>query len=180
MTDFVNPALLPVLIFFLRVLNNAVGTFRVIFMTNNNRVVGFAFASLESLLFAYTASLVITDIDNITNLTAYVLGFAVGGYVGMFIEQRYLNAYSIVDITCEEQSAHKIAIHLRDLGHGVTEMHGEGARGHVLQLRIVAHHRDVKHVVECAREIKPNCFITVEESRFIRGGWVRSQQQRQG
>lgn len=177
MTEFIEPLLIPLLIFLLRVLNNAVGTVRVVVMTSGNRVFGFALASLESLLFAYTAGTVLTDLDNVLNVVAYVIGFAVGGYVGLSIEQRYLNIYNIVDIIADEATAHTIATQLRDAGHGVTEMHGEGARGHVLQLRIVAHHTDVKNVVEITRKIKPNCFITVEESRFIRGGWIRSQHQ---
>lgn len=175
MLDLVNPIYLPVVIFVLRVLNNAIGTLRVIAMNEDNRPVGFALASLESLLFAYTAGMVILDLNNIPNLAAYVFGFAVGGYVGMFIEQRFLNIYNIVDIIADEKTAHEVAEALRADDHGVTEMHGEGARGHVLQLRVVAHHADVKSVIKIARNIKPNCFITVEESRFIRGGWVRSQ-----
>lgn len=172
-----NPYILPLLVFVLRVLNNAIGTVRVIMMQRGNRPLGFGLASLESLLFAYTAGIVLTDLDNLPNLGAYVLGFAVGGYVGMFIEQRFLNLFNIVDIIADEPTAHEIAQKLREAGHGVTEMHGEGARGHVLQLRVVAHHRDTSDVIDLAREIKPNCFVTVEESRFIRGGWVRSQQQ---
>jgi uncharacterized protein YebE (UPF0316 family) len=121
--------------------------------------------------------MVLTNLNNIPNLAAYVLGFATGGYVGMLIEQKYLNIYNIVDIMADEATAHAIATALREADHGVTEMHGEGARGHVLQLRIVAHHRDVSDVISIARKIKENCFIIVEESRFIRGGWVRSQHQ---
>lgn len=177
MTDLFNPIYLPVIIFALRVANNAVGTVRIIVMHEGRRSFGFALASLESLLFAYTAGIVLTDLDNIQNLTAYVFGFAVGGYVGMMIEQRYLNIFNIVDVIAEKDIAHEIAEALRADDHGVTEIHGEGARGHVTQLRIVAHQRDVKPVITIARGIKPNCFITVEESRFIRGGWVRSQHQ---
>lgn len=177
MADFVDPLLLPLLIFILRVLNNAVGTVRVVVMTSGNRVFGFALASLESLLFAYTAGTVLIDLNNILNVGAYVIGFAVGGYVGLYIEQRFLNIYNIVDVIADEVTAHQMATTLREAGHGVTEVHGEGARGHVLQLRVVAHHTDVKNVIEIARNIKPNCFITVEESRFIRGGWIRNQRQ---
>ena len=173
----ISPLLLPIFIFILRVLNNAVGTVRVIAMNRNQRILGFSLASLESLLFAYTAGMVITDLNNIANLVAYMLGFAVGGYVGMWIEGRFLNLFNIVDIVADDQVAHTIAVELRDDGHGVTEMHGEGARGGVTQLRVVAHHRDVNDVIRVARQIKPNCFVTVEESRFIRGGWVRSQHQ---
>jgi len=175
MFNLIDPLYLPVIIFVLRVANNAVGTIRIIVMHEGRRSLGFALASLESLLFAYTAGMVITDLENIPNLAAYIFGFAVGGYVGMFIEQKYLNVYNVIDIIADEETAHIIAEALRGEDHGVTEIHGEGARGHVTQLRIVAHHRDVKDVIGIAREIKPNCFVTVEESRFIRGGWVRSQ-----
>ena len=180
MFGLIDPIYLPIIIFILRVANNAVGTIRVIVMHENRRSLGFALASLESLLFAYTAGIVITDLNNIPNLAAYVLGFAVGGYVGMFIEQKYLNVYNIVDIIADDPTAHAIAEALRADDHGVTEIHGEGAKGHVTQLRIVAHHTDVKSVLQIARDIKPNCFVTVEESRFIRGGWVRSQHQHHG
>ena len=175
MFNLIDPFYLPIVIFTLRVLNNAVGTVRIITMHEGRRSIGFALASLESLLFAYTAGMVITDLNDIPNLTAYVLGFAVGGYVGMFIEQKYLNIFNIIDIVAEQEIAHTIAQALREDNHGVTEMHGEGARGHVSQLRVVAHHTDVNAVLKIARDIKPTCFITVEESRFIRGGWVRKQ-----
>jgi len=170
-----HPIITAFLIFFLRVLNNAVGTLRLIAIQENSRVLGFLLASVESLLFAFTAGLVITDLQNVPNLAAYVLGFSVGGYVGLAIEQRYLNVYHIVDIVAAEATAHAIAELLRENGHGVTEMHGEGARGHVTQLRVVAHHTDVRAVLELARSVQENLFITVEESRLIRGGWLRKQ-----
>jgi len=172
--DF-DPVVVALLIFVLRVLNNAFGTLRLIAMQENSRIVGFLLASVESLLFAFTAGLVITDLQNVPNLAAYVLGFSVGGYVGLAIEQRYLNVYHIVDIVAPEATAHEIAALLREKGHGVTEMHGEGARGHVIQLRVVAHHADVRKVIELARSIQEHLFITVEESRLIRGGWLRKQ-----
>lgn len=175
MTDLFDPAVLPLVIFSLRVLNNAVGTLRVIAMNRMGRVAGFLLASLESLLFAYTAGIVLTDLNNLPNVAAYVLGFSVGGYVAMFIEQRYLDVYNVVDIVAEQHIAHEIACCLRDEGHGVTEIHGEGAHGAVLQLRVVAHHADVATIIRHARAIKPSVFITVEESRFIRGGWLRRQ-----
>lgn len=168
MPDFFDPVILPFIIFLLRVLNNAVGTLRIIAMHSMGKVVGFLLASLKSLMFAYTAGIVLTDLNNVPNLVAYVLGFSVGGYVGMFIEQRYLDVYNVVEIIAEESTAHDIAQCLRDEGHGVTELHGEGARGHVLQLRTVVHHTDVKGIIKSARGIKPNVFITVEESLHTR------------
>ena len=177
MEDLFHPTAMPYVVFFLRVMNNAVGTIRVVMVNREYKVWGFALASLESLMFAYTAGIVLTNLNNVPNLVAYVLGFSVGGYVGMFIERRFLNLYNIIDVIASSAVAHEIATALRDDGHGVTEMYGEGARGEVHQLRIVAHHRETRDVIMTARRIQPGVFITVEESRFIAGGWVRSQHQ---
>ncbi len=173
----IEPEFIPFLVFILRVLNNAIGTIRIVAMNRDYKVGGFLLASLESLLFAYTAGIVLTDLDNVSNLTAYVLGFSVGGYVGMAIERRFLNLFNIVDIIAPTGIARDIANALRDDGHGVTEMYGEGQRGEVHQLRIVTHHRETRDVIRVARTINPNVFITVEESSVVHGGWVRSQHQ---
>lgn len=169
--------IIPYVVFVLRVANSGIGTVRVIAMNRQQRALGFALASLESLMFAYTAGVVLTDLNNVPHLAAYVLGFAVGGYVGMYIEDRYLNLYEVIDIIAPVDIAHEIAVHLRDAGHGVTETRGIGARGEVMQLRVVSHHRDVRECLTIARTIKPDVFITIEESRFIANGWLKQQQQ---
>lgn len=167
-----DPQFAPVLIFILRVLNNAVGTIRLVFTSRGQKWWGFAFASLESLLFAYTAGQVITDLENIHKLAAYVLGFAVGGYVGSLIENRFYQAYDDITIIADRAVAHQIAVALRDADHGVTEIHGEGARGEVSELRVITHRRDLPDVIKIAHSIKDDVFITVEQSSFIRNGWI--------
>ncbi len=169
----IDPTVLVILIFVLRVLNNAVGTMRAMMMHYNRRVWGFFFASVESLMFAYTAGIVLTDLQHIPNLAAYVLGFAVGGYVGMFIERQFIHIYDTVNVIASLERAHEMAVSLREKEYGVTETHGEGAMGKVAMLRIVAHHRDIPEVIKTCRDIKPDAFITVEQARFIQNGFTR-------
>jgi len=172
--NLLDPQFAPILIFILRVTNNAIGTIRLIFTSRGQRVWGFAFASLESLLFAYTAGQVITDLENIPKLGAYVLGFAVGGYVGMAIENRFYHVYDDVTIIAERPIAHEIAIALREADHGVTEIFGEGARGEITELKIIAHRRDLGDVLRITHSIKADAFVTVEQSSFIRNGWIHA------
>ena len=87
---------IPLLIFCLRVTNNVIGTVRLILVSRGRRAWSFGFAALESLLFAYTAGQVITDLENLPKLAAYVLGFAVGGFVGVQVENRFVKAYECV------------------------------------------------------------------------------------
>jgi uncharacterized protein YebE (UPF0316 family) len=173
-----DPAVLPIVIFVLRVMNNAIGTVRVIVMTGGGRrALGFGLASMESLLFAYTAGMVLTNLENFPNLVAYVLGFAAGGYVGVAIERRYLDIYEVINITATVEKAHQIAVALRKANYGVTEEHGTGAMGSVATLRIVTHQRDVPEVIRITRSIKSDAFITVEQSRLVQNGWLHTYHQ---
>ena len=175
-----DPSIAPIIIFVLRVLNNAIGTIRVIFMARGRTGSGFILASFESLLFAYTAGIVLVEIDNLPNLTAYVLGFATGGYVGMLIEYRFHQSFNTVTVIMETVLAHKVAEVLREGGHGVTETHGEGARGEGSILRIVVEHKHLRDVQTRIRSIKPDAFMTVEQAQQIHYGWLRSERQRHG
>ena len=172
--SLLDPQLLPFLIFTLRVSNNVIGTIRVILVSREQRVWGFAFASLESLLFAYTAGQVITDLNNLPNLAAYVFGFAVGGIVGMQVENRYIKSYESVTVIASREVSHAMALALRAGGHGVTEIMGEGAHGQVEELHIIAHRRDLHDILRIIHGIKDDVFVTVEHSEFIRGGWIRA------
>ncbi len=171
---FLEPQYIPLLIFILRVSNNVIGTVRLILVSRGRRAWGFAFASLESLLFAYTAGQVITDLDNLPKLAAYVFGFAVGGFVGMQVENRFVRSYESVTVISSPKLAHDMAVALRREGHGVTEIMGEGAQGKVEELRIIAHRRDLPQVLRIIYSIKEDAFVTVEHSEFIRGGWIRA------
>lgn len=169
-----EPQYLPILIFILRVSNNVIGTVRLILVSREQRLWGFAFASLESLLFAYTAGQVITDLNNLPNLAAYVFGFAVGGVVGAQVEHRFIRSYESVTVIATREVSHAMALALRERGHGVTEIMGEGAHGQVEELRIIAHRRDLREVLNIIHSIKEDVFVTVEHSEFIRGGWIRA------
>lgn len=103
--SFLEPQFIPILIFTLRVINNVIGTVRLILVSRGQRYWSFAFAALESLLFAYTAGQVITDLENLPKLAAYVFGFAVGGIVGMQVENRFVKAYDCVTVIASRNLA---------------------------------------------------------------------------
>ena len=58
-----EPLAIPLFIFLLRVTNNVIGTARLILVSRGRRAWSFGFAALESLVFAYTAGQVITDLE---------------------------------------------------------------------------------------------------------------------
>lgn len=168
-----EPLLLPLLVFCLRALNNAMGTVRVIVMTYGRRRLSFVLAFFESIIFAFTAAQVLTDLNNLPNLFAYSLGFAVGGYLGMMIEDRFVVGFRTVNIITQ-QEGHAIADALRQREFGVTETIGEGGRGRVEMLRCVVTRQQVPEVYAIIDEINRDAFVTVEEARAVHRGWMRT------
>jgi uncharacterized protein YebE (UPF0316 family) len=169
-------------IFGLRVLNNAIGTVRLIMLSRQRPLLTFGLGFIESLIFALTFAGVIADLSNIPNLLAYCGGFAVGTYVGMAIEARFITSYLIVNIFAK-QNGHDMAVLLRKAGFGVTETIGEGRDGKVILLRSVTDRRHLGRLRDIVQQVHPEAFIAVEEARSVERGWVRlprSNQQEEG
>jgi uncharacterized protein YebE (UPF0316 family) len=163
-------------IFILRVFNNGIGTMRLILMARQQRLLTVILAFFEALTFAVTVAGVATDLTNTLNLFAYCAGFAVGNYVGMAIESRFIVSYVSANVIAKEKGD-EIAAALRTHGYGVTTHEGEGLRGTVTVIRSVLQRRDVTRFMEIVGEVDQDAFISVEEARSIKRGTIRARGQ---
>lgn len=161
------------LIFGLRVLNNAIGTLRVALLARQERVFTTVLAFFEALVFAITVGNVVTDLSNVLNMGAYCVGFAVGSYVGLRLEARLITSYVSVNVVMK-QGGHELAAKMREAGFGVTETHGEGYQGDVTMLRSVVLRRDAGRLIEFVNDQAPESFISVEEARAVQKGYIRA------
>lgn len=168
-----DAVLLALVVFVLRVVNNAMGTVRVVLITRQRRLLASGLGFIESLIFAVTITSVVTDLSNILNLVAYCGGFSVGSYLGMYIEDRFIKSYVTVNIIAQNHG-HEIAVALRDAGYGVTESTGEGLQGPVVMLHSVVVHRDLPRLLAIVREKNPDAFVSMEQLRAIQRGFVRA------
>jgi uncharacterized protein YebE (UPF0316 family) len=160
-------------IFALRILNYSISTIRLVTITRQQRVLSSCLAFLEALIFAVVIAKVVTNLEDWLNLAAYCLGAAVGSYVGIVLEGRLITSYRTVNVITHE-SGHEIALALREEGYGVTESTGEGLEGQVAMLRCVVNNREVPRLLKLVRNINPEAFVSVEEARAVRHGFVRA------
>lgn len=167
-----NAILLALFIFCLRVINNAMGTVRVVLINRGQRNRAAAIGFVESFIFVFTITSIVTDFNNVLNLIAYCAGFSAGSYLGMAIESRFITSYMSVTVITQEHG-HEIALALRDAGYGVTEHTGEGRDGQVTILRSVCVNRNIPTLLEIVRSKHPEAFISVEEARQIQRGHIR-------
>jgi uncharacterized protein YebE (UPF0316 family) len=161
------------LIFFLRVLNNGIGTVRLVMLARGQRFLTAVLGFFEAFIFAVTVAGVVTDLTNWLNMLAYCGGFAVGSYLGMAIESRFITSYVSVNAIVNE-GGQEIAQALRQGGYGVTLTQGEGLKGPVHIVRSVVQRRDVPKLIDIINETHPHAFVAVEEERVVHRGYIRA------
>jgi uncharacterized protein YebE (UPF0316 family) len=168
-----DPAILIniILIFLLRVLNYAIGTLRLVFITRGKRLIAASLAGIEALIFAVVIADVVQDLNNVPNLIAYCFGAGFGSWVGMVLETKLIRSYTIVNVFANQDGL-EITESLRQAGYGVTTTISQGKDGEVLTLRSVIDRRQVKTFMKAVHKINPNVFIAIEEARGIDRGWL--------
>jgi uncharacterized protein YebE (UPF0316 family) len=164
--------LLAVVIFALRLLNSAVGTVRLVILNRNRKFLAAILAFFESMIFAFTVATVVADLTNMLILFAYCSGFAIGQYVGLWIEGRFITSYMSVNIVPHNGLGHNIATALRNQGFGVTETVGMGRDGEVTVLRSVVQNKNLPPLLKIVHAADAEAFVSIEEARAVSHGWV--------
>ncbi|MDO9546103.1 MAG: DUF5698 domain-containing protein, partial [Pelolinea sp.] len=158
-------------IFFLRVLNMALDTVRMLTVMRGMRTVTWILGVLQTAIFVLAFGSVINDLNNLLNIAAYSIGFATGNVIGMMIEKRL--AFGYINITViSPESGHELAIKLRERGHAVTEIPARGKDGDVDILECSVQRKFAKEVQDIALDCDPTAFITSRDiQRVWRGYW---------
>ena len=161
--------MLPLLIFFARVADVSMGTIRIVFLARGRRILAPLCGFFEVLVWLLVIAEVMRNLDSWVNFLAYALGFTVGNYVGLWIEEALaMGLLSVWVITGDDSSA--LLAHLKETHYGLTQVGARGALGKVRVLVMVVPRRNLKKVLKTVREFNPKAFITVHDVRAASGG----------
>ncbi|UCC85835.1 MAG: hypothetical protein JSV81_13340 [Anaerolineales bacterium] len=160
------------LIFILRVVGVTLATIRVLIMTRGQKVSSAFIGFFEVLVYALAIGQVVNNLSNVWNLMGYSLGFAVGTLVGMWLEERLALGFASVRIV-SKYKGNAVAKAIRDAGYGATLEWGQGQAGAVGLVIATVRRKEVDAVCALADQIDPGAFVTIEEARTIRRGYMR-------
>jgi uncharacterized protein YebE (UPF0316 family) len=154
----------------LRVVNMALDTLRLRMMARGKKGLTFIFGVIETLIYLYTLSSVIQNLDSWMNILAYALGFGIGSLVGMALDERIAVGYSHLRVISPGRGA-LLAETLREQGFAVTEFSGRGRDGTVTMLSVSVKRKDNKKVRALVEELDDKAFITAEDLTPVRRGY---------
>lgn len=147
------------IIFLSRVLDVAIGTFRVQMIVRRKKLIAGVLGFFEVLIFILIVSKVIQDIGNWHNVIAYCGGFAIGNIVGIYISEKiYKEIISVGIISRNKWQG--IEEKLREEGFGVTRNVGYGKDGEVQILKVICERNYFPKVRDIALEHDSKVFIT--------------------
>ena len=169
MSDFINwlgahPLALPAFIFFARIADVSIGTFRMICVVRGMRVIAPILGFFEVAIWITAVSGVLEHLEHWYNVIAYAGGFATGNAVGMWIEERLaIGMQAIRLISCTKSAA--VAAGLRLAGYAVTEIKGHGLSGDVSISFVVVPRKETPKVIQVAEAIDAEVFCTFDDAK---------------
>ncbi|MFZ5966089.1 MAG: DUF2179 domain-containing protein [Bacillota bacterium] len=160
------------IIFSARVLDVSISVVRTLLMVRGKKFQAAALGAVEVFIYITILTKIMGQLNNIGNLIAYSLGFGTGQIVGIFIEQKMALGDVSVQIITKEDESHLVET-LRDEGFGVTVVQGYGRDGIKHILNIVLKRTMLPRVYEIMQEHDKEAFITVLDTKSIRGGYMQ-------
>lgn len=159
------------LIFFLRICDVSIGTLRVIYAVQGQRLKACLLGFGESGIFVLAIAQVFRHLDNPLNMIGYAAGFATGTFIGITLEKWIASGWIMVRIISRDQSGPLLQM-LRERNFGVTSIRGEGREGEILVLFVVAKRRRGYEMLDAVRQIDPQAFVTVDPVNQAIGGYI--------
>lgn len=160
---------LPLLIFFARIIDVTLGTMRIIFVSKGQRVLAPILGFFEVFIWIIAIGKIMGNLDNYACYFGYAAGFATGNWVGMKLEEHLAMGIILVRVIATKDG-HSLVKSLNKSGYGATLVEGEGSAGKVQLVYSIINREDLKQVVSVIEEFNSKAFFTVEDMRKVSSG----------
>ncbi len=161
---------LPALIFLSRILDQSIGTLRLIFVSKGYRRIAPVLGFFEVIIWLLAVAQVMKHLDNPISYIAYGGGFAMGNYIGIIIEEK-LSIGNVILRVIPKKDTTALINHLREEGFGVTSVKAEGAKGEVDIVFTIIKRKSIHKAIKIVTHYNPNAFYTIEEIKAVKEGY---------
>jgi len=160
------------LIFFARLLDVSLGTFRILLLVRGRKTHAAITAFFESGIYLVALGYVLQNgVSSWHQIVAYAGGYAAGNFLGATLEEYMLSAFVLVEaVTPKTDEAAELVSTLRTEGFGTTVIEGSGKTGERLVLKILCNRREVSNVSSL---IGNTGFVFVSDVKSVWGGQFR-------
>lgn len=161
---------LPGIIFLARLIDVALGTLRIIFVSRSMRKLAPLVGFFESLIWLFAISQIVLNLSNVMSYFAFAAGFATGNFVGIYLENKLsIGLLSVRVVTSKDGS--DLINYLREHNFGVTSVSATGVSGRVRLIISVIKRKDLEEYIGIVKQFNPKAFISIEDVRSVKDGY---------
>jgi len=157
--------IIPLLIFFARILDVSMGTIRVIFISRGFKhwapILGF----FEVLIWLAAIRQIMANLSNVYTFLAYAAGFATGTYIGIWLEERISVGKVLLRIHVRNDAL-KLINKLRKSNYPVLNLNAEDNKGKVKLISIITKRQTISKILELIEKYNPYLVYSIEDVRF--------------
>lgn len=157
------------IVFFARVADVSLTTVRTLMVMRGKKFAAATIGFFEVLIYILALKYIFNTLDDVTSLIFYALGFSTGNIVGLWLEEKMAIGHLTMRVITRRGAA-DFAEYLRQEGFGVTLFPCQGREGCYDLLEIAFERKRLKKLEAIVREWDRDAFVTVSDTRNIRGG----------
>ncbi len=164
--------ILPALIFVARICDVSIGTLRLIYVSKGIKHIAPLLGFFEVIIWLLAVSQIMKHLDNIICYVAYGGGFAMGNYIGMYLEEK-LSIGNVIIRVIPKSDTTDLINELHSQNFGLTVVDAEGAQQKVKIIFSVIKRENVQHFVSVINHFNPHAFYTIEDVKSVNEGVFR-------
>ena len=163
------PILLPLIIFFGRIVDVTLGTLRIIFVSKGQKSLAPLIGFFEVFIWIVVISQILSRANDIVAYLSYAAGYATGNYVGIIIEHQIAFGILVCRIYTNKEPQSLIKM-LSERGYGTTVVEGMGSKKKVYIVEAVVERKSMKEIDRFIKEFDKDTFYTAEDLRVRQKG----------
>ncbi len=167
--DFFSWVIVPLLIILSRIADQTIGTLRLVYLSKGYKNIAPIMGFFEVLIWIIAVSQIFQKLDNYFYYFAYALGFALGNYIGLRLEEK-LSLGKVVIRVFPRHDTENIVKELSNRGFGLTIMDAHGTRGPVKILFSIINRKNLNDFLQTIRQFDEHTFYTIEDVRTSADG----------
>jgi uncharacterized protein YebE (UPF0316 family) len=165
-SDLFNLVGIPFLIFFAKVIDVGLSTLGLIFTSRGYKKLSALTGIIEISIYLLAISAIIEHITEAWYFIAYASGYAVGTYVGMWIEEKLSIGFMNIRVI-SKKSPERIIKAFRTSGYKATIYKANSTSHRVYVITTVVRRKDVPGVMDLIRKYDRSAFYSVEDIRDV-------------
>ncbi|HPS45959.1 MAG TPA: DUF2179 domain-containing protein [Bacteroidales bacterium] len=172
--DFLNSEIfawvvLPLLIILARIFDVSIGTVRLIFVSKGFKLLAPILGFFEVIIWLLAVSQIMKHLDNVVCYIAYGFGFALGNYIGMYLEEK-LSIGNVIIRVITKADSFELINDLKSQNYGLTVVDAEGSHQKVKLIFSVIKRENVNQFVSIINQYNPHSFYTIEDVKSVNEG----------